>query len=148
MTQEIGNIFYSFLIDRNVSARKFRNTPLEDTNTDLKKALEDIGKNSVTLFGEFVLEEFEILKDEDIFMKSKESSDVDYRISFEILKQNKTSPDAIYVKIADLFKFYKAYCIFSNCRAVEDKYFKMDLSDIFTFSRIDNKRYVKIKDLN
>lgn len=140
MNQEIGNLFYSYLVDMDISVKDFRRLSVEDHNTKLKQDLVEINKNSVQLFKEVLEQDLEELNEDHLSYGYKTSLEMGFDIHFDILG------GGLWVKGSCLYSYYKEYCNFTNEKALSQKYFGLDMKKYYEHRKISYIMY-KIKDL-
>lgn len=143
--QKTANIFYSYLINMNTTTEKWRSIDFKELNTDLKKDLILLNKNSIELF---IIElKDEILKNKDKILETerltynKITYNGEENESYDIqLSKNK---DKIKVKPLSLYEGYKAYCHYHGEQAVKYKYFNFDLTNKLKIELKFNDGYKK-----
>lgn len=127
--QEVGNIFYSYLYNMNITPEKWRSIDFASLNTELKNDLNNLNKNSIDLF---MADLQEIIKKTDI---NKET----LMPCIEYINTNNESKnyeciiedDYILFKGGQLYKSYISFCHHNGEKSVSSKYFGFDLKNKF-----------------
>ncbi len=140
MNQDIGDIFYSYLIDMDVNVREFRRLSIAEHDTKLKQDLIDINKNSVQLFKEVLDMDLADLCEDDISYGFKTSLERGFDIHFDVVDNQ------LWVRSSYLYSYYKEYCSFTNEKALSQKYFGLDMKKYYENKKSCYSMY-KIRDL-
>ena len=145
--QQAADVFYTYLLNMNITPQIWNSTDFKSLDTELKKELSLLNKNSVELF---ILDLREQLNDED----SSESSEVDLKVSYINIKDEKVfydlkkTKDVIKIKSSSLYDAYKGYCRQNGEKCNSSKYFSFECKNTLKIDKVKIRGidYLKIVD--
>lgn len=124
MNQEIGNIFYTYLININTTHTEFKALDLSCFDTEIKNDLKEASKKSVELFKDQVLEDLDNHNFQDGNIISSSRLD-NYVYEVKIVKK------MIRISATEAFKYYKELCDFNLFRKLSSADFGLDIKGYF-----------------
>lgn len=134
-----GDIFYSYLMDLNVTEDEFRSIDNSMFDTDIKQELKDVNKSSCELFYEYLKDNLQDTTDEHYNFR-----DLSEPFVLELLYKK----DQIKIKTPETYNLYKLWCSGEGESAMMKKYFNLEFGKIAKKIKTNGIRYYTIQTLS